>query len=186
MTNEFISRYISRDWLKVSDGFNLKNVWSGSHEWCHEWSVTDSQWPQLPWLNSILNMFLVFVLFQRMAGEWPETCHERLNNLNTTGGKSFKLKDLRALPQITVEATMICGGAALYPRYLHRTDQRETWEKEEFPRNDSWPWQWDIYQNDFNSWLRKVSNVMAYNVCYMCFGTMASWSGQRNDSNLPP
>ena len=34
---------------------------------------------------------------------------------------------------------MICGGAALYPRYLHRTDQRETWEKEEFPRNDSWP-----------------------------------------------
>jgi len=61
------------------------------------------------------------------------------DRLICTGGKSFKLKDLRPLPQITVEATMICGGAALYPRYLHRTDQRETWEKEEFPRNDSWP-----------------------------------------------
>lgn len=56
--------------------------------------------------------------------------------LTASGGKSFKLKDLRPLPQITVEATMICGGAALYARYLHRTDQRETWEKEEFPRNE--------------------------------------------------
>ena len=76
---------------------------------------------------------------------WPEKyekCHEMPNHcistMICTGGKSFKLKDLRALPQITVEATMICGGAALYPRYLHRTDNWETWEKEEFPRNDSW------------------------------------------------
>ncbi|CAE7211202.1 shop [Symbiodinium necroappetens] len=51
-------------------------------------------------------------------------------------GRIFKLKDLRSMKQNTVEATMICGGAALYPRYLHRTDNRETWEKEAFPRNE--------------------------------------------------
>ncbi|CAE7223572.1 shop [Symbiodinium sp. CCMP2592] len=51
-------------------------------------------------------------------------------------GKVFRLKDLRSMQQNAVEATMICGGAALYPRYLHRTDNRETWEKEAFPRNE--------------------------------------------------
>lgn len=50
--------------------------------------------------------------------------------------RSFKLKDLRALPQATVEATLICGGAALYPRYLHRTENRESWEQKEFPRHE--------------------------------------------------
>lgn len=56
--------------------------------------------------------------------------------ITLSGSKSFKLKDLRSMPQTTVEATMICGGAALYPRYLHRTNQRDTWEKEEFPRHE--------------------------------------------------
>jgi len=51
-------------------------------------------------------------------------------------GKIFRLKDLRSMKQNTVEATMICGGAALYPRYLHRTDNRETWEDQAFPRNE--------------------------------------------------
>jgi len=51
-------------------------------------------------------------------------------------GQVFKLRDLRKLPQVTVESTMICGGAAKYPRYLHRTDNRDKWEELEFPRNE--------------------------------------------------
>eukprot|EP00929_Paragymnodinium_shiwhaense_P032711 TRINITY_DN1809_c0_g1_i1.p1 TRINITY_DN1809_c0_g1~~TRINITY_DN1809_c0_g1_i1.p1 ORF type:complete len:330 (-),score=41.79 TRINITY_DN1809_c0_g1_i1:870-1859(-) len=69
---------------------------------------------------------------------WENVEEEYDFEVVTTGtdGKVFKLADLRSMPQTTVECTMICGGAAKYPRYLHRTEDRQNWEAKEFPRNE--------------------------------------------------
>jgi len=52
--------------------------------------------------------------------------------------RSFRLADLREkLEEHTVSSVMVCGGPALYPRYLHRTEDREHWEEESFKRDSA-------------------------------------------------
>jgi len=50
--------------------------------------------------------------------------------------RSFTLADLREkLEEHTISSVMVCGGPALYPRYLGRTEDREHWEEANFKRN---------------------------------------------------
>uniref|UniRef100_A0A7R9YYB9 Cytochrome b5 heme-binding domain-containing protein n=1 Tax=Pseudictyota dubia TaxID=2749911 RepID=A0A7R9YYB9_9STRA len=52
--------------------------------------------------------------------------------------RTFTLQDLRDnLQEHTVSSVMVCGGPAIYPRYLHRTDDRENWEVKHFKRNQA-------------------------------------------------